>query len=642
MFIKNCLFVLLSVWAISSVAQGPIEHETVVVKPDRVGADYVDTSHLTTQVTVISSEQFKGAVATVVDVLKATPGLQVRQVGGVGSYSSVSIRGSASSQVNVYLDGILVNSAYGGSVDLSRFLLGAVDKIEVYRGRSPLQLGLSGIGGAINIVTKISSGATARDASLGYGSFNTKRLAISGSGQLHQGLYTGSLELLSSDNDFEITNRNGTPSNPNDDKTEHRNNNALQHAQLFASYSEVLDDHLDFLTSITHLEKSNQLPDVFNQPSTNTKLEESETKLRGVFNHQGDGAVSTIDISLSRAVTEYRDTQSRVGLGTDRYEYLVYKPAITFDYQTGFDDHLVNLRADTSYEHFTSDDLINSVSNTYTRSTLNIGAQDELYINPNSLGVAYYFVSAFFDEDQKNKLRTNDLAQSVGIGVKHSLGSGWSVSSNVSSDVRVPTLAELFGDRGFYKGNTDLKSETALNLDASVSFVLNSFSASTTAFTRDLKDAIVIVYDSQGVGQAENRSKADIKGLEVDLKFEWGDLSINTSFTEQRSEDRSNNVTYRGSPLPNTFESKYVGQLQYQLGKVRHTVGLSHESGAYYGPSRIAPVKDLNLLNYGLVWVHQSHQITASVNNVGDKETAYFNGFPGPGREVFINYDVSF
>lgn len=62
--------------------------------------------------------------------------------------------GSSADQVSIYLDGILLNTASSGAVNLADLPLDNVEKIEVYRGTSPAKFAASGIGGVVNIVTK--------------------------------------------------------------------------------------------------------------------------------------------------------------------------------------------------------------------------------------------------------------------------------------------------------------------------------------------------------------------------------------------------------------------------------------------------------------------------------------------------------
>ena len=93
--------------------------------------------------TVLTHEQFAGTGADLGEILERTVGVQVRNFGGLGDLSTISIRGSTAEQVEIFLDGIPLNRALGGGVDLSTLPLGNVERVEVYRGTAPAGLALS-------------------------------------------------------------------------------------------------------------------------------------------------------------------------------------------------------------------------------------------------------------------------------------------------------------------------------------------------------------------------------------------------------------------------------------------------------------------------------------------------------------------
>ena len=64
------------------------------------------------------------------------------------------MRGSSAEQVEVYLDGIPLNSALGGGVNLENLPLSQVSQIEVYRGPQGTLFGKNSTGGVIAITSK--------------------------------------------------------------------------------------------------------------------------------------------------------------------------------------------------------------------------------------------------------------------------------------------------------------------------------------------------------------------------------------------------------------------------------------------------------------------------------------------------------
>lgn len=105
-------------------------------------------------VSVAYPDDVKGEHKSLPDLLDSIPGVYVRRVSGSGHYTTASIRGSAPSQVNVYIDGVPVNTSSETAADLSTIALSNVERVEVYRGVTPARFSGAPIGGAINIVTK--------------------------------------------------------------------------------------------------------------------------------------------------------------------------------------------------------------------------------------------------------------------------------------------------------------------------------------------------------------------------------------------------------------------------------------------------------------------------------------------------------
>ena len=113
--------------------KGPVE--TIEVRGSADDAAVLDT---TAFATVIRAEDFADRITSVPELLRDLVGVQVRGLGG--ELATVSIRGSSAEQVMVYLDGVPLNRALGGGVNLADLPLGQVESIEVYRGFTPAGL----------------------------------------------------------------------------------------------------------------------------------------------------------------------------------------------------------------------------------------------------------------------------------------------------------------------------------------------------------------------------------------------------------------------------------------------------------------------------------------------------------------------
>jgi len=94
--------------------------DTIVVTADKSDDELFQTGDVDMQETpafysLIKRDQFEGKIESLAEVIEKEAGVQVRQAGGLGSYSVISLRGSTSEQVMIYIDGILLNEASGGS-----------------------------------------------------------------------------------------------------------------------------------------------------------------------------------------------------------------------------------------------------------------------------------------------------------------------------------------------------------------------------------------------------------------------------------------------------------------------------------------------------------------------------------------------
>ena len=114
------------------------------------------------------ANQFGGTVSTITaediarhqyknlsDALKSVAGVYLSTSGGVGSQSSLFIRGAESDHVLVLIDGIEVTDpASSNTFRFEQFQLAGVERIEILRGTHSAQHGSEAMGGIINIVTQ--------------------------------------------------------------------------------------------------------------------------------------------------------------------------------------------------------------------------------------------------------------------------------------------------------------------------------------------------------------------------------------------------------------------------------------------------------------------------------------------------------
>lgn len=153
-------------------------------------------------VTVINARDYDDRFETVQDVLSHVAGVRVSRFGPLGAHSTASIRGAKSEQVLVLIDGMRLNSANRGAVDLSTLALRSVERIDVVRGGGSARYGSEAMGGVISITTRGAQDGPRADASFLTGSHQTlggDLFASHGGDKLR---LSGSYNRRRSENDF--------------------------------------------------------------------------------------------------------------------------------------------------------------------------------------------------------------------------------------------------------------------------------------------------------------------------------------------------------------------------------------------------------------------------------------------------------
>ena len=110
------------------------------------------------------------------EMVNRTTGIKIREEGGVGSDFDLSINGMSGNSVRYFIDGMPLD-AKGSGVSLANLPVNIIDRIEIYKGVVPANLGADALGGAINIITNQDK-KNYLDVSYGIGSFHTHKVDL--------------------------------------------------------------------------------------------------------------------------------------------------------------------------------------------------------------------------------------------------------------------------------------------------------------------------------------------------------------------------------------------------------------------------------------------------------------------------------
>jgi outer membrane cobalamin receptor len=230
----GCIVFYLS-FAFGAASSDSVGRADSAVSVDRVTVYGQRQDYARPSVRTIKADEFKGRYQDLPSVLEHESGITTRRTGAFGEYSVASIRGGSANHLQVYLNGMPVNSAASGIVDFSKIPLGAVQQIDIYKEQIPLEMMEDGLGGIISLSTTTKKdivSANGEAGSFGYqkGSALVSVCRLKMDQQM-------SLDYGYARNNYPFKYDNGTQYNITDDYIREKTNN--DYTSVYAGYSNL-------------------------------------------------------------------------------------------------------------------------------------------------------------------------------------------------------------------------------------------------------------------------------------------------------------------------------------------------------------------------------------------------------------------
>lgn len=644
---------LITLTLITGFANADVSLGTVIVTSDTSSSISGDVSNeeISSFSSVIKKESFQTRSSTLSEVIEKESSVQTKQSGGLGSFSSLSLRGATSNQVMIFMDGVPLNDSSNGSVDLSTIPMSEVESIEIYKGITPINFGKSSIGGAVNIKTKRSKDVLKTNLTAEYGSFNTFRISPFLSHKPGKFDYVISGDYQSSKNNFSFLNNNGTKWNNSDDRLETRNNNQFSQGNILfsAGYDTSKDTRLIF--SNQYFSKNQNLPSWNNDPNTKTDLDTKRdlANLKLLINNIGAAnlnSASRIDYSYKQEI--YDDRGNSIGLGSQYNEYRTSSYGYNQFLQWPTQHNILEGVLDIHREDYKIQDLLNAQKySPSSRNFYSLSTEDKIILFNDTFILSPALIFEYYDNnfDSSSSPRNESHGYlNPKIGFKYSVLEWMDLKTNLARYVREPSFFELFGDRGFFNGNPDLKAEKGINFDIGTEinyspygYYLSRISFNTAYFRSGISDVISYVYNSRGVGQAVNISNSIINGIENSLVLEFfKNLSLTNNYTWQSAINDNVIQAFNGKQLPGRFQHTASSRIEYTNSLFKTYYELLYASGLYYDSANLLPAPIKREHNAGITFFIDSFTLTAEVKNIGDDHYEDFNGYPQPGRSYWL------
>jgi outer membrane cobalamin receptor len=603
--------------------------------------------------TVIEMEEFEGEAKTVEEILDDSVGVQVRRFGGRGDPAEISIRGSTSSQVVILLDGVRLNTAQTGSVDLSTIPAELLERIEVSRGGGSLQTGSDAIGGVVNLVTRRPGGTPRTTLSLGAESFGTWAGAATHSGkwgELETSLgYSG----FHTDGDWEFQSvrvESDAGSIDSDGPYERVNNESEAHSVLFSVARDLGGwGRISVSDSFLYDSSGRPGPDALAFGELRGQsLTAHQRRTRNVASAVLEAA-SLFDSPVGASLqafhrydrSRFRDPDPPFLEAVDsdnRNQSVGGRFELDGSWPLGPSEHALSLGSELRWDR-----LVAKNDPNHDRLTVGVFLQDEIGVWDDRVRL----IPAVRMDDTQG-FDTEWLPR---LGAIVRVFPWFIIKGNVERSYRVPNFDELYFDEGAIRGNPNLNPEEAFNADVGIELGLDVWGPIDDAwlevayFYNDIDDSILFQVVGTGVVAATNTGAARIDGVELagGLRlFGWVGFSANWTWMDARAKAT-------GTPLPGRAESEYL--LRLELGPPSRVVRLvaerNHTSAipvTSSGRTRIADARNVYNLSFAvdiaqLPWFAEhipgrALLFSFAVKNLTDRSIRDALFFPQPGRTL--------
>ncbi len=610
-------------------------------------------------VRIIRRADFENRTVTLADTLSEQTGVQVRQSGGLGSYASVSLRGSTSQQVQVVVDGMLLNDPVTGGVDVSQLALHDISRIQVYPGSAPVQFAHSGIGGVVVMETLGRDLEDTARISLGAGSFNTYKAGLFNSGSHGDFYYWLSGNHQSSDNDFTYPNSRDWY-NPNDGETTTRRNARYEQDDASAKLGWELTETSQINALIQWSDQERGVPSIQNWRSNNAQLTNKSLRSQLHYRQQGwlDGRLhSSHRLAWSDSDQRYNNRSGLVGNVKQDVHTRTGELGLINTLSLLLGPHSLSATVDTTdYDYSQEDVLVDEPADKRDRLMIS-SALSHQWFSPGGSWRTRASVRRFDVSDESDEIQPDGSVTREGLdstwyswdlGLSHYFADYWTVSGTIARQVRIPTLQESFGQQGLFVGNPELEPEESLNTDLTLRTDRSWGYIEATGFYRDLDPAIAPIYDARGIGRFINL-EAITYGTELELSLRiTGYWRLLANALVQESENQSDRVRDRkGKRLPGIYHQSAMIKSTWEVRPFSFSLSYHHDDELFYDAANQLAAEARQVVNASAGWSRiwpnrQETEVALEVRNLMDEIYQDFNRFPGPGRSLFLNLKHSF
>jgi len=617
-----------------------------------------ENSFLEPHVQQFNRDDFVGSYFNLSDFLKSSSGIQIQE-SGLGSPAQVSIRGSSHKQIKFIIDGHEVNDSLYGDFDLNSIPLNQIEEIILVQGNSANYDHSDAVGGTIHITT-LSPDRKDITTQTGLGNYGLKEAGITlpwtlfGNGNL-------SLEYIEGVNNYQYEVPQPFGSTELTNQLEPIRNNQYEKLSALIKWKSIPSTPWSSGLKIHHFTDTKGLPDFQrNRPVNTAYFKSNSLSVQSYFNlNVADSITLQNNLSLVDNEDTYSDLDSIFGLGPNLVNYNSNTLDISSTFSIDKNNYSFDTKIGLKKEHF--EDVHPLISNsvkcdspTATCDTISsqnqtsITQQVSLYNNNQTHSINLMFNISENDREKEElyglrKKFEHETQYTTWSSQYSYFGLNYLRPSIIlAKSIRIPTLYELFGDRGLVKSNLSLEPETSHNLSLNTLIELNTIQVNQSLFYRDLKDAIIGQFSS-GTGTYKNLNGAKIMGWQGSISRQYSDATVELNWTIQDSLTSSEVSASDQKKVPSIFHRLVNIRLSYDFTSYLNGTYILHSANEMYlNTNNTAKHSGIETHSLKVKYRRKQTTLSASIENIlNSKYNDQFNR-PAAGRLLSIKFSYIF
>lgn len=562
--------------------------------------------------TVISREDIERSQANdLVTLLQREAGLQRTQNGGIGTVSSIFMRGAPSLQTLVLLDGVALNKQdASGAVSLEHLMLDNIERVEIVRGNVSAIYGSGAIGGVIQIFTREGSHEPNGSLGLEVGPRDTAKLSAQASGRVGRTSISAGMSRYVSEGFSSINPAQRPGTNPDAD--------GYQNTSVNLALAHELARRHRIGVRFTQSSGDTDYDNAFGAP---TDVQQSSTRMQqaSVYadNTWGDWR-SRLTLSEQSDRSETRDD----GLwgSIDRYRTQATVLNWVNNLALG-DDWLLTAGVERQRQQ------VATASTVFDAYQVSRGATAVFGGVEGAAGPGRLQLNLRHD-------KVGQLSQSTGfMGYSVPLNDAYKLIASVSTAFNAPPLGYLYAPSF---GNPDLKPEQARSREVGLQYARGAHLLRTTWFHTRVTNQLD--YDTS-VSRFANIGRTRNRGMEVSYQGKWGDTGLRASVTVQdpRDEDTGDTLQRRARTFWSVGASRGFGRWLVDAD-LRH----SGRRGDRYTDASTFDTVNTTLAAYSVLDLAASYklreglELRARIDNVTDENHQTVYGYHQQPRSLYV------